>query len=99
MYKNCPLVIHDREFSIDLIALPFQEFDLILGMDWLSKHQAIVDCDKKIVVLKCSDLSEVTVHGIRPGPVSNVISVMQARRFLRKGCEDILASVLDSKRG
>ena len=59
MYKYCPLVIHDREFSVDLIALPFHEFDLILGMDWLSKHQAIVNCDKKTVVLKCSDLSEV----------------------------------------
>ena len=23
VYKNCPLVIHDREFSFDLIALPF----------------------------------------------------------------------------
>ena len=31
VYKNCPLVIHDREFSVDLIALPFHEFDLILG--------------------------------------------------------------------
>ena len=78
VYMNCPLVIHDREFSIDLIALPFHEFDLILGMDRLSKHRAIIDCDKKIVVLKCSDLSEVTVHGIRSGPVSNVISAMQA---------------------
>ena len=62
MYKNCPLIVHDREFSVDLIALPFHEFDLILEMDWLSKHQAIIDCEKKTVVLKCSDLSEVTVH-------------------------------------
>ena len=61
LYKNCPLMIHDREFAVDLIALPFHEFDLILGMDWLSIHWAIVDCDKKIVLLKCSDLSEVTV--------------------------------------
>ena len=60
VYKNCPLVIHDREFSVDLIALPFHEFDLILGMDWLSKHHAIIDCDKKTVVLKCSDLLEVS---------------------------------------
>ena len=59
MYKNCPLVIHDRGFSVNLIALPFHEFDLILGMDWLSKHRAIVDCDKKTVVLKCFDLPEV----------------------------------------
>ena len=65
MYKNCPLMVHDREFSIDLIALPFHEFDLILGMDWLSKRRTKVDCDKKTVPLKCSDLSEVIVHGIR----------------------------------
>ena len=50
-------------------------------------------------MLKCSDLSEVVVHGIRSGSVSNVISAMQARLFLRKGCEAFLALVLDSKRG
>ena len=77
VYKNYHLMTHDREFSADLLALPFHEFDLILGMDWLSKHRAIVDCDKKTVKLKCSDLSEVTVHGIQSGAVSNVISAMQ----------------------
>ena len=87
VYKNCHLMTHDREFSTDLLALPFHEFDLILGMDWLSNHRAIVDCDKKIIGLKCYDMSEVTVHGIQSGAVSNIISVMQARRLLRKGCE------------
>ena len=98
MYKNCPLTVHDREFPVDLIALPFHEFDLILGMDCLSKHWAIVDCDKKTILLKCSDMSMVIVHGIRSEAVSNIISAMQARRFLRKGCEAFLALVLDSKR-
>ena len=56
MYKNCSLLVHDREFSVDLITLPFHEFDLILGMDWLFKHRVIVDFDKKIVLLKCPDL-------------------------------------------
>ena len=60
VYRNCP-IIQDREFSADFIALPFREFDLILGMDWLSKHKAILDCDKKTVVLRCSDQSEVIV--------------------------------------
>ena len=67
-------MVHDREFSVDLIAFPFHEFDLILGIDWLSKHRAIADCGKKTVVLKCSDLSEVTVQGIRSGLMSNIIS-------------------------
>ena len=32
VYKNCPIVIQDREFLVDLIALPFREFDFIMGM-------------------------------------------------------------------
>ena len=99
VYKNCLIIIHDREFFTDLITLPFREFDFILGMDWLSKHRAIIDCDKKTVVLRCSNQSEVIVHGVIFGPMSNVISAMQARRLLRKGCEAFLALVLDSKRG
>ena len=99
MYKNCHLMTHDREFSVDLLALPFHEFDLILGMNWLSKYRDIVDCDKKTVRLKCFDLSKVTIHGIQSRAVSNVISAMQARRLLRKDCEAFLSLVLDFKRG
>ena len=33
VYKNFHLMTHDREFSVDLLVLPFHEFDLILGMD------------------------------------------------------------------
>ena len=50
-------------------------------------------------MLKCSYLSEVTIYGIQSGPMSNVISAIQACRFLRKGCETFLALVLNSNRG
>ena len=70
-----------------------------MGMDWLSKHRAIVDCGQKTVVLRCSDHSEVIVHGIRSSAMFNVISAMQTRRLIRKGCETFLALILDSKRG
>ena len=99
VYRNCPIVIQAREFLVDLITLPFQEFDLILGMDWLTKHRAIVDCGQKTVVLRCSDQSEVIIQGIRSNVMSNVISAMQARKFIRKGYEAFLAMILDSKRG
>ena len=99
VYKNFPILIQAREFLVDLITLPFREFDLILGMDWLSKYQAIVDYGQKIVVLRCSNQSEVIVQGIISGAMSNVISAMQARRLIRKGCETFLVVILDSKRG
>ena len=50
-------------------------------------------------MLRCSDQYEVIVHGVRSGLMSNVISAIQARQLLRKGCEAFLALVLDSKRG
>ena len=73
-------------------------FCVLSIMDWLSKHRAIIDCDKNIVLLKCSDLLEVTVQGIRSESIPKVILAMEARRFMRKGCEAFLASILDSKR-
>ena len=82
-----------------MIPLQFRKFDFILGMDCLNKHRAIIDYDKKKVVLRCSDQSEVIVHRVRSSLMSNVISVMQARRLLRKGCEAFLALVHDSKKG
>ena len=50
-------------------------------------------------MLRCSDQSEVIVQGIRFSAMSNVISAMQARRFLRKLCETFLALILNYKRG
>ena len=99
VYRNCPIIIQVREFLVDLINLPFREFDLIMEMDWLSKHRAIVDCGQKTIVLRCSDKSEVIVQGIRSSAMSNVISFMQARRLMTKDCETFLALILDSKRG
>ena len=76
VYRNYPIVIQAREFLVDLISLPFREFDLILGMDWLTKHRVIVDIGQKIVVLRCSDQSEVIIQGIRSSVMSNVILAM-----------------------
>ena len=38
VHKNYLLMVHDREFLVDLITFPFPEFDLISRMDWLSEH-------------------------------------------------------------
>ncbi|KAA3473634.1 reverse transcriptase [Gossypium australe] len=39
--KSCPLMIRDMCFPADLMLLPFDEFDIILGMDWLTMYDAI----------------------------------------------------------
>ncbi|XP_017632641.2 uncharacterized protein LOC108475161 [Gossypium arboreum] len=37
---NCSLKVKGCDFPTDLMLLPFREFDIILGIDWLMKHDA-----------------------------------------------------------
>ena len=52
MYRDCVVKLKDCELLADLVPLPLQEFDAILGMDWLSRHHATVDCFEKLVKFK-----------------------------------------------
>ena len=52
VYRDCLIRIRDYEFLRDLIELSFREFDVMLGMEWLSQHQAIIDCKMKRVTLR-----------------------------------------------
>ena len=38
-------------FSAPLVVLPRSDIDVILGMDWLVKHKAKIDCPSKTVLL------------------------------------------------
>ena len=96
VYRDCPIRMREYEFLGDLIELSFREFDVILGMDWLSRHQAIVDCRMKRVTLRTSNEDEVTFIGERSNHLSNVISAAIVRKMVRKGCEAYLAYVIDT---
>ncbi|KAK8701435.1 hypothetical protein V6N13_019822 [Hibiscus sabdariffa] len=50
--KECPITIRGIPFPIDLYVLPNCEFDLILGLDWLSEHQAWIDCYNRRLYLR-----------------------------------------------
>jgi len=44
------------EFLVDLILLEIQDFDMILGIDYLTKYNAMMNCKVRIVNLKNVDL-------------------------------------------
>jgi len=46
LFADCPILIHSHELLTDLCRFKLIEFDIILDMDWLSKHQAQIDCLK-----------------------------------------------------
>ena len=98
VYRDCPIRIREYEFPRDLIELSFREFNVILGMDWLSRHQVVVDCRMKRVTLRTPSGEEVTFIGERSNHLSNVISAATARTMVRKGCEAYLEYVIDTKK-
>ncbi|GJW68907.1 putative reverse transcriptase domain-containing protein [Tanacetum coccineum] len=46
---GCTLNFLNHPFNINLMPVEMGSFDVIIGMDWLSKYSAIIDCAKKIV--------------------------------------------------
>nr|GEX62708.1 putative reverse transcriptase domain-containing protein [Tanacetum cinerariifolium] len=45
----CKLKVRNSLFTIDLISLGHGSFDVIVGMDWLSKNKAVIVCHEKVV--------------------------------------------------
>ncbi|KAI3731638.1 hypothetical protein L1987_62827 [Smallanthus sonchifolius] len=47
--KGCKLGLSIHKLDIDLMPVTLGSFDIIVGMDWLSKNQAEIICNEKIV--------------------------------------------------
>ncbi|KAA3470421.1 reverse transcriptase [Gossypium australe] len=87
---KCLLRIRGCEFPVDLILLPFHEFDIILGMDWLTLPDAVVG-------LRCLTGELITVESYRSNNVTRVVSAISTQKMIRKGCEAFLPYILDTR--
>ncbi|GKC50707.1 putative reverse transcriptase domain-containing protein, partial [Tanacetum coccineum] len=65
-YRDCPLRFDDKIRSANLLPLEMSDFDIILGMDWLTQHRATIDCRKKRVIFDDLNNLEFIYHGSGP---------------------------------
>ncbi|GJZ75575.1 reverse transcriptase domain-containing protein [Tanacetum coccineum] len=47
--QGCTLILLNQPFEIDLMPIKLGSFDVVIGMDWLSKYHARITCDEKFV--------------------------------------------------
>jgi hypothetical protein len=79
----CPKVnikIRVIDFVADLIVLELKGIHIILGMDWLSKHNVLINCARKFVKLTTPDGKElefVTDPVVTAKGVDNCVKVNQ----------------------
>nr|GEX02720.1 hypothetical protein [Tanacetum cinerariifolium] len=60
--RDCKLGLGNSLFTIDLIPLGHESFDVIAGLDWLSKNKAVIVCHEKVVEIPIKDDGILRVH-------------------------------------
>jgi len=50
MCVGCPMEVAGRRFTLNLICVSIEGLDVILGMDWLSSNDVVIDCGRRRVV-------------------------------------------------
>ncbi|KAA3461774.1 Cadherin-related family member 4 [Gossypium australe] len=71
-------------FLANLMELPFGEFDLILGMDWLVEHRVNLDCASKRVIMRFDNDIEIVMIDEHREYLSNVIAALVAEKLVWK---------------
>ncbi|GKE23597.1 putative reverse transcriptase domain-containing protein [Tanacetum coccineum] len=79
---------------IDLMPVELGSFDVIISMDWLANHRAVIVCDEKIVRIPYAN-EVLIVQGDGSGKEKksklSIISCTKTQKYIKKGCQIFLA--------
>ena len=81
---------------VDLNVLPLGSYDVFIGMDWLEAHKVNLDCYNKTFECLDEEGNLRVVRGIPKVISVRQISVVQLKKFCRKGCILYASHVLEA---
>ena len=61
--RGCELEISGILLTMDLRVMDMSEFDIILGMDWLTAYRVVIDCERRRVIAYTQDGTRVVFQG------------------------------------
>ena len=61
--RDCELKISGTLLTVDLRIMNMSEFDVILGMDWLTAYRVVIDCKRMRVTAYTQDGTRVVFQG------------------------------------
>ncbi|GKA19348.1 putative reverse transcriptase domain-containing protein, partial [Tanacetum coccineum] len=94
--KGCTLNLVNYLFEIDLMPIELGTFNVIIGMDWLVKHDAVIICGEKVVRIPYGNKT-LTVKSDKGMSRIKVISYIKVRKYIERGCHLFLAHVTEKK--
>ncbi|XP_073314725.1 uncharacterized protein [Primulina huaijiensis] len=92
--KRLELWLQKYTVQADLIVLPLSKFEIILGIDWLSSHGAVIDFRQRSVPVRSTRGKPFVFEATRHQQMPHVISCLCARKLMRRGCQAFLASIV-----
>ncbi|XP_061350285.1 uncharacterized protein LOC133295461, partial [Gastrolobium bilobum] len=95
VYENIPISIAGSELPADLVQFDLADFDVILGMDWLSKYRAKLDCREQKISFKGPKGKYLSYKCVVPKPSIQIVSAMTIKSLLIKGHPVYLCNVRD----
>ena len=63
IFRGCELEISGTLLIVDLRIMDMSEFDVILGMDWLTANRVVIDCERRRVTTYTQVGSRVVFQG------------------------------------
>nr|GEZ47665.1 hypothetical protein [Tanacetum cinerariifolium] len=77
--RSCPLCFDDKIRFPNLLPLEMSDFDIILGMDWLTEHRATINYHTKHVIFGDLNHPEFIYQISRPSMPIKITSALKAR--------------------
>ncbi|XP_057246791.1 uncharacterized protein LOC130589534 [Beta vulgaris subsp. vulgaris] len=94
--KECCISIAGTELMADLVQFELGYYDVILGMDWLSKYEAVIECEAQTIQLKTPQGGKIVYQGVMKKSRVKIVSMMKIAKEVRRGRNAYLCHVIDT---
>ncbi|WMV45799.1 hypothetical protein MTR67_039184 [Solanum verrucosum] len=91
----CLILFMCFQTCTDLVILDMIDFDIILGMTWLSPYYVVLNCNTKSGTLEISGREKLEWEGVYKPKQAKIISSIWASKLVEQGCLAYLAQVRD----
>ncbi|GJV65267.1 putative reverse transcriptase domain-containing protein [Tanacetum coccineum] len=94
--QGATLTLLNQPFKINLMPIKLGSFDVVIGMDWLSKYHARIICDKKVIHIPING-ETLIIRGDQSKTRLNLISCIKTKRYISRGCQVFVIQVMEKK--
>nr|GEW39930.1 hypothetical protein [Tanacetum cinerariifolium] len=94
--RGCALNLVNHLFEIDLMPIELGTFDLIIGMNWLILHDAVIVCGRKEVHVPLKKMTLV-VKGDDCVSRLKVVSCMKVKKYVARGSSLFVSQVVEKE--